>query len=153
MQSLLQIIRRQYCGNLEQETVQRRQRRKNAPNSEIYEAQDKCFLWMDEAHGTWNVDDIKKYTGLGTFGTRETYGKKIKQAAMKAGIFCTANVLPLIPEADNAFWRRSRVIEFKSKFPEECLVADENARCYPCDTTLFTDTARWRMPFIHIVLE
>ena len=110
-----------------------------------------CSISETEANGEFNTSLLKKLTGDEIISCRELY-KNQEEYRLRAKFFLACNQKPAVNAADEALWRRIRVIEFNQKFVETPIGNNEHL----IDKTLMDkidNDITWKQTMMNILLN
>jgi hypothetical protein len=122
----------------------------NACTPEVLQSKGKRFAYFEEPSENERINTgiLKEYTGGDKIKTRGLHKDPIEfKPQFKTVLLC--NDVPKAPPNDTGYWRRTEVIEFKSKFCENPKESFE----FPIDKNLSEKMRNWKELFMALLLD
>ena len=122
----------------------------NACTPEILQSRGKRFGYFEEPSENERINTgmLKEFTGGDKIKARGLHKDPIEfKPQFKTALLC--NDVPKAPPNDTGYWRRTEVIEFKSKFCENPKESFE----FPIDKNLSEKMKNWKELFMALLLD
>lgn len=122
----------------------------NACTPEILQSKGKRFGYFEEPSENERINTgiLKEFTGGDKIKTRGLHKDPIEfKPQFKTALLC--NDVPKAPPNDTGYWRRTEVIEFKSRFCENPKESFE----FPIDKNLSEKMKNWKELFMALLLD
>lgn len=144
-----------YGTSLNSTTLTRKEADSNSASPGLVKLRYKKFASISESEkkGEINTALLKRLTGNDTIVARELY-KREQEYTIRTKFFLACNSKPAIDAADEAIWRRVKVVEFTQKFVSNPDVTIFNQ--HKIDTTLMNtinNDITWRQTMMNILLS
>ena len=110
-----------------------------------------CSISESEKDGTFNTTLLKRLTGNDTIVARALY-KAEQEYTIRAKFFLACNKKPTVDAADQALWRRLKVIPFDEHFTEKPILENDHL----IDTTLMDKIEKditWKQTMMNILIQ